>query len=219
MNDTRLSYLIDRVAALDSRGGRRMLAMVGPPGSGKSTCAETLRSALVRVGFSAAVIPMDGFHYDDNVLEARGLLPRKGAPETFDVAGLHALLTRLRRNEEAEIAIPVFDRDLEISRNAARIIGRETQVLIVEGNYLLLDRPGWRDLATCFDLTVMFEVDTAELRRRLIGRWQDLEIPASEISARVDENDLPNGLTVLRGSRLADVTIRQGDNNNLQHSA
>ncbi len=205
-----LATLADRIAAL-TEGPRRLVAVVGPPGSGKSTLAEALLEALTERGVTAAILPMDGFHYDDALLEARGLRPRKGAPETFDAAGLAHLLDRLRANAEPEIAVPVFDRAVEISRNAARMIPREVGTVIVEGNYLLLDRPVWRDLRDRFDLTVALDVDEAELRRRLTERWRGHGIPEDEIPAKVEANDLPNGRAVLAESLPADVTIPYQD--------
>lgn len=199
--------LAARISSLQGRHGRRIVAIVGPPGSGKSTCAEALEQALEKSGIPAAVVPMDGFHFDDAVLEARGLRHRKGAPETFDAAGLKALLTRLRRNKEPDIAIPVFDRSLELSRNAARVVPRSVEVLIVEGNYLLLNQPGWRELSGFFDLRIVLEVSAEELRLRLYQRWRDWGLADQDIPARVEGNDLPNGLTVLRDSFKADVCI------------
>lgn len=205
-----ISDLMERLIPSGQIETRFMLGVVGPPGSGKSTVSEALAKACAQIGLRAAVVPMDGFHYDNAVLTERGQLPRKGAPETFDVAGLSSLLARLRRNDEPDIAIPVFDRSLEIARNAGRIIPQETQILIVEGNYLLLDRPGWRDLARLFDRTVALHVDEAELRRRLVQRWQDHNIPEADIITRVEENDLPNGRAVMSGSLTADITLRHG---------
>ncbi|MBU2961043.1 nucleoside/nucleotide kinase family protein [Citreicella sp. C3M06] len=200
--------LVDRVVSL--RGDhRRIIAVVGAPGSGKSTLAEALAEALSAQGISAAVLPMDGFHYDDGLLAAMGLRPRKGAPETFDVAGFSHLLTRLRANDEDQVCVPVFDRALEISRNAARMIPSSVEILIVEGNYLLLDAPGWRELRKHYDVSVMLDVPETELRARLWKRWQDHGIPEAEIPAKVEGNDLRNALTVLTQSLPADLTIPQ----------
>lgn len=201
--------VVDRVAALRG-GGRKVVAVVGPPGSGKSTLAEALCLALTGRGIAAAVLPMDGFHYDDGLLVPMGLRPRKGAPETFDVAGFSHLLSRLRANTEDRICVPVFDRGLEISRNAARMIPSSVEMLIVEGNYLLLDAPGWAGLRAHYDLSIMLQVPEAELRARLWKRWQDHGIPDADIPARVDGNDLRNGLTVLNHSLPADLAITQG---------
>ena len=130
----------------------------------------TLAAALVRaLGPGAKVVPMDGFHYDDRVLAARGLSARKGAPETFDVAGFRHLLLRLQREEE--VAIPLFDRGLELSRAAADVVGPDDRFLIVEGNYLLLESAPWGALAPLFDLTIALNVPEAELVRRLRDRW------------------------------------------------
>ncbi|WOI58144.1 nucleoside/nucleotide kinase family protein [Palleronia sp. LCG004] len=200
--------LVERILT-PGGASRRIVAVMGPPGSGKSTFAETLRDALADRGAQVAILPMDGFHHDDAILDARGLRARKGAPETFDVAGLVHLVGRLRRNDEGEIAVPVFDRRLEISRNAARLIDPGIDTLIVEGNYLLLDRPGWSALAPLFDLTIALDVPEAELRRRLIERWRGFAIPEAEIPARVDGNDMRNGLTVLGHSRAADITLQE----------
>ncbi|OCX58190.1 nucleoside/nucleotide kinase family protein [Thioclava sp. SK-1] len=205
---------IDTLTAqlLQMRGqGRVLLAVVGPPGAGKSTLSEGLETALnTAAPGCAAVFPMDGYHYDDAILQMWGLRPRKGAPNTFDVDGFAHMLQRLRQNA-SDIAVPVFDRELEISRNGARIIPQTVELLIVEGNYLLLDQPGWRDLSALFDVTVSLRVSEAELRRRLFNRWRGFGIAESAIPDKVDANDMPNGLTVLRHSLPADYVITQAD--------
>lgn len=184
---------------------RGLTAVVGAPGAGKSTLAEALVAKLnEEAADSAAVLPMDGYHFDDRVLVPRGLRPRKGAPDTFDVAGFYHMLQRLKRNDEAEIAVPVFDRDLEIARAGARLIPRSVRHLIVEGNYLLLDRPGWSRLSSLFDTTIMIAVPEEILRQRLVARWRGYGIPPDEITAKVEANDLPNGRLVVSGSVQAE---------------
>lgn len=184
--------------------GRFLTALAGPPGAGKSTLAADLVAAL---GPGAKAVPMDGFHYDDAVLIARGARARKGAPDTFDVAGFRHLLQRLRH--EDEVAIPLFDRDLEISRAGADIVGPDDRILIVEGNYLLLNEAPWPDLAPLFDLTVWIEVPEAELDRRLMARWAHYGKTPAEARAWIDGNDMPNIRRVVAGSRPADLVIRQ----------
>jgi pantothenate kinase len=187
---------------------RSLTAIAGPPGAGKSTLADALAETLnAAAAGSAAVLPMDGYHFDDRVLVPRGLRPRKGAPETFDVAGFHHMLGRLKRNEEPEIAVPVFDRDLEIARAGARLIPRTVRHLIVEGNYLLLDRPGWSSLAGLFDTTVLITVPEATLRQRLEDRWRGYQLAPEEIAAKVEANDLPNGRLVASASIAAEFVI------------
>lgn len=187
---------------------RSLTAIAGPPGAGKSTLAEALAARLnEEAAESAAVLPMDGYHFDDRVLVPRGLRPRKGAPETFDVAGLYHMLRRLKSNEEAEIAVPVFDRDLEIARAGARLIPQQVRHLIVEGNYLLLDRPGWSRLSALFDTTIMIAAPEAVLRERLVQRWQGYNLPPEEIAAKVEANDVPNGRLVVSASAQAEFVF------------
>jgi pantothenate kinase len=199
--------LVRRIA--ESNGGRQIVAIAGPPGSGKSTLAERLVARLNESAEgSAALLPMDGYHYDDFILIERGLRARKGAPESFDVLGLVHMLDRLQRNQEDEIAVPVFDRDLEISRAGARTIPRAVRALVVEGNYLLLDQEPWSSLRARFDMTVAVDAPEDILRQRLIERWQGYGLPPPEIKAKVEGNYLANGRYVLSKSGPADFVLR-----------
>ena len=104
--------------------------------------------------------------------------------------------------------MPVFDRDLELSRAGARLVPREADVVLVEGNYLLLDAPPWDALAPLLDLAVLLDVPEEALRRRLRARWEGL--PEDEVARRVEGNDLPNGRLVRDRSRAPDLVLRQG---------
>ena len=183
-------------------GGRFIVALAGPPGAGKSTLAGAVVAAL---GDDARAVPMDGFHFDDAILIARGQRSRKGAPETFDVAGYRHLLTRLRG--EDEVAIPVFDRSLELSRGSADLVSAGHRILVTEGNYLLMDEAPWTGLAAFFDLTVMIDVSEAELDRRLLERWAHFGKTPQEARDWIEGNDMPNIRRVTRGSRGADLTL------------
>lgn len=184
---------------------RFLVAIAGPPGAGKSTLAEKLREALVASGERAVVLPMDGFHIDNGLLEARGLLPRKGAPETFDVRGFTDIVKAVKAG--GEVLVPVFDRDREITINAAREIGADDRIVLIEGNYLLLDRAPWSALAALYDVTVLVAPTIEELTRRLTERWSGYGLDEAGIQWKLHGNDLPNGRLVLEESRTADVTI------------
>ena len=160
---------------------------------------------LTLKGHNSSILQMDGFHYDDQILKQKSLLLKKGAPETFDVMGFLNFLFRLQN--ENEVAIPIFDRSLELSRSSAVIISKETRVVIVEGNYILLKTHPWRELHKFFNSTIMINTKHGILEKRLIERWRSFNIPEEEIKKKVFENDLPNGMNVYKNSILADFNL------------
>lgn len=202
-----LDALEEKLLALP-RDRRSIVAIAGAPGSGKSTVAEKLVARLnAAAPGTAALLPMDGYHFDDTLLDALGRRKRKGAPNTFDVDGLRALLQRLRANEDEEVIVPVFDRDIEIARAGARPIPRAVPVIVAEGNYLLLSTPPWSRLKPLFDLTVMIDTPVDELRRRLRARWEGYNLSEADIAWKLDGNDLPNGEIVRTQSAEADFRL------------
>lgn len=190
---------------------RLIVAIAGSPGAGKSTFADWLADELNadRPG-AAAVLPMDGFHFDDLVLNVRGHRPRKGAPHTFDTGGLAATLRRLAADDGGEIAVPVFDRSIEIARAGARIIGPRIRTVVVEGNYLLLDHPDWAPLRAHFDLTAMLDVPEETLRQRLTERWAGFGFSGEALEAKLAGNDLINMRIVLEQSLAPDIRVTFG---------
>ena len=202
-----MSKIASIAATIFKRAGkapRYVVAIAGPPGSGKSTLAENLRELMSQ--HPSIVVPMDGFHLDNAILNQRHLRSRKGAPETFDYAGFRTLLKRIRSGE-ADIAIPVFDRSMELSRAGAAVIGADVKFVFVEGNYLLLDEAPWSGMAGLFDLTIFIDVPRPELERRLLQRWQEHGKSDQDARDWVASNDMPNVDRVLAAQRRADLVV------------
>ena len=196
-----------------SRERRFVLGIAGPPASGKSTLAAALRDALnagsaanERAGI-AAIAALDGFHYDDRVLHARGHRLRKGAPFTFDAEGFEAMLGRLAAPPRKAVAVPVFDRDLELSRAAGAVVEPHHRVVIAEGNYLLLDDERWRGARARIDFSVFLDVPADELRRRLVRRWRTRGYGPAEAKEKTEANDLVNARLVAGSSVTPDLRI------------
>jgi pantothenate kinase len=156
---------IDRAEAMLARGGR-ILGIAGPPGAGKSTLAERL---VAHFGDRAALLPLDGFHLADEELARRDSLSRKGAPDTFDADGYVAALERVRARAAA-VMVPRFDRHLEAAIAGSIRIDPEVELVITEGNYLLLDQPSWRPVAALLDERWMLHLDDAVRHQRLVER-------------------------------------------------
>jgi len=181
--------------------GQLIVAIAGPPAAGKSTLTDALEGHLG----NAAILSMDGYHLDNSILADRNLSDRKGAPETFDVAGLAHLLDRLRSGQD--VLAPSFDRDLDLSRGAAVSISTNQEIVLVEGNYLLLDEKPWSDLHRFWDLTIMLHVPPEILKERLIHRWRRYGLGVDVANAKANQNDLPNGKRVLEKSVPSDLVI------------
>jgi pantothenate kinase len=145
---------------------RTVVGIAGAPGAGKSTVAAELVRLL---GAGAVLLPMDGFHLPQLRLVELGRRDRMGAADTFDVDGFLDVLRRVRENDGVVLA-PGFDRTIEEPVPDAIRIGPEHPIVVVEGNYLLLDSGGWEAAAGLLDLTFFVEVPQPVRLRRLIDR-------------------------------------------------
>lgn len=200
--DEAIEQLLGRLAG----GTRILLAITGAPGSGKSTLTDVVRRRLAAAGITCATFPMDGFHLDQRVLDARGLAEVKGAPETFDAAGYIAMLGRIRAGTETVWA-PRFDRDLEQPIAGALEVTPHDQVVITEGNYLLLQHDPWSSAAAQFDLSWHIRLDEDLRREWLIARHVSHGDDAERAHRRAFGSDERNALLVNEQSRAADLVI------------
>ena len=192
-----------------AEGQRLVLAIAGAPASGKSTIAARLNDRLNEVDpGSTALLPMDGYHFDDEMLVPRGWRPRKGAPHTFDVRGYASALKRIRANDEPDVAVPRFDRDLEIARAGAIIIERSVRLIVSEGNWLLLQDEPWPMLLPLFDHTVLVKADWETLEQRNRDRWVGYDFTEEMIHEKLEGNDLPNARLVYERSAEPDWILR-----------
>ncbi|MGZ4456710.1 MAG: nucleoside/nucleotide kinase family protein [Nocardioides sp.] len=179
--------------------GIRLLGITGAPGAGKSTLAARL---------ALPTVPMDGFHYADVELVRRGLLERKGAPDTFDAEGYAALLRRVRAGEDAVVA-PAFERELE-QPLAGAVPVPSTGTVVTEGNYLLLDEARWRAVRTQLDLVWHVELDDELRRARLVARHVAFGKSPAQALAWVERVDEANAALVHAARGRADVVITLG---------
>jgi len=204
--NARIDEIVGEVLNRAGNTRRFLIAIAGPPGAGKSTMADNVASALKAKGESASVLPMDGFHMDNAILIERGLLARKGIPETFDVRGFLDIVRAVRPADQ-EVLVPVFDRSRELAIASARPIDPQDRFIIIEGNYLLFTQGKWAELDGIFDYTIMLAPPMEVLEERLWDRWRGYQLTEEEASAKVYGNDLPNGRLILENRRPADITL------------
>jgi pantothenate kinase len=188
---------------LGAPGTRRLLGITGAPGAGKSTLATHVAGLVP----AAVVVPMDGFHLADVELRRRGLLDRKGAPETFDAWGYAALLNRLRGAPDHVVMAPGFERDLEQPLAGAVPVPPEAGLVVTEGNYVLVDRPEWRAVRSALDVVWHVRTDPAIRRARLVARHVAFGKSPTEAEAWVERVDEPNAVLVDAAAESADLQL------------
>lgn len=180
---------------------RFLVGLAGPPGCGKSTLASRLAGAV-----GGVVVPMDGFHLDNTELDRLGLRSVKGAPETFDADGFVRLVDRLR-HADGPVSIPLFDRIADCTIDGALTVEPDDRIVIVEGNYLLLDSAPWRDLQGRFDLTGYLDVDPDARIARLVARHIRHGRSPEEAREFVQRSDEANAAIIARTRGRADLLV------------
>jgi pantothenate kinase len=199
--------LVQRLAA-----PRHILGIAGPPGSGKSTLAESVVQCIngLTGRTVAAVLAADGFHLTNAELDRRGLRPRKGAPQTFDVAGLIELLSRLRRTSRTVLA-PIYSRDLHEPVPHAVRIDPHVRLVILEGNYLLVDDGPWAAVRGQIDEAWYLDVPCEVCMRRVFDRHVRGGCSAEQAARKIEENDRLNYEAVAVGRARADRILALSD--------
>ncbi|ALE06897.1 hypothetical protein AL755_17915 [Arthrobacter sp. ERGS1:01] len=211
-----LDELVERARVLASGTTRRILGIAGAPGAGKSTVATAIVEALAG---QALQVGMDAFHLANGILAAHGSLDRKGAPDTFDAGGYAHLLRRLKENVEPVVHAPVFDRSLEASIGNAISVPRDVPLVITEGNYLLLDAPGWPAARKQIDEVWYLDVDDGERRLRLVRRHESFGKSPDEARSWALGSDQHNAAVVAATRDRADLLIRLATPHRPQNSA
>lgn len=216
--------LLRRLTKMQMQSKKRIVVfLAAPPGAGKSTLVSFLEElSRSQEGITPIQsLGMDGFHrYQDYLLshtvdrdgQIIPMVKIKGSPITFD---LEKLGERIRRIAEGEsVGWPVYDRTIHNPIEDAIMV--DHGIILIEGNYLLLDEDGWRDLVQYADYTIFVTADEEMLRTRLIERRIQTGVEKEEAARFVDRSDMANLRLVLTRSLKANLTLRVGENNDYQ---
>ncbi len=211
--------LLKRLSEMQSQKGSRLLMMlVAPPGAGKSTLVSFLEhlSKSVIPGQKVQSIGMDGFHRMQDYLlshatEVNGeeiLMVRiKGAPVTFDLEKMKEKIRELMTQKTC--GWPVYNRMLHNPVEDA--VSVDGDIVILEGNYLLLEEEGWDTLSDMADYTVSLSADPDMLRARLIDRKIATGCALEDAEKFVDFSDMANVKLCLNKTKAADLALKFTD--------
>ena len=191
--------LLRRLTEMQRAAARRILVfLAAPPATGKSTLLLFLAQlAQEHEEFTRVqALGMDGFHHPNRYLETHSILRDgvetplksiKGAPETFDVVHLAA---KLAAAKEGATPFPVYDRRIHDVVPDALIA--DAPILLVEGNWLLLDEEPWRALRALADYRIRIDAPSALLKDRLIARKVQGGLSEAEARAFYETSDRRN---------------------------
>lgn len=202
--------LIEKIERLHDEKKRRILVyLAAPPACGKSTLVTFLKELSETMGYhNMQCVGMDGFHYPNDYLDfhfVRGGLLRdvKGCPESFD---LEKLTSYIKETKDYDMSWPEYDRSIHNPKEHAIQVSQD--IVLIEGNYLLLDEEGWRDLSAYCDLSIYMQAEENVLEKRLIDRKARSTSTREEAVAFYQKSDQKNIRRVLANTKDADVMLR-----------
>lgn len=194
-----------RVLALTEGADRILIGIVGAPGVGKSTFAGDVTRQL---GQQAICVGMDGFHLANTVLTSLGRAHAKGAIDTFDAAGFVNLVHRLARAEEEITYAPEFRREIDESVAGAIPVPRSTRIVILEGNYLLVDADPWRAIPDLLTESWYLVVDEDIRLSRLQERHRRFGASPELAREKAFGNDQSNAQLIMGSRERADLIFQ-----------
>jgi pantothenate kinase len=196
-----------------ARCERYLLGITGIPGAGKSTFSNYMAEAINRLlsQETAIVVPMDGFHLTNSILQARQLQLKKGAPETFDAIRFTQTLKLLGANTQLPIKCPTYDRHIHDPVEDAFIVDSRHRIVITEGNYLLLTEPPWSELKSLLNEVWFLQVEKSLALRRLLRRHMEGGMTATQAAAQIERVDIPNVRLIQQTGTRADRLLELSD--------
>ena len=212
--------LATRLLAQSVPDRRLMVAIAGPPGSGKTAFAAILVAVVNAEAENnlAVLVGLDGWHYPNAYLAThfaqRGgqrirLRSIKGAPETFDASAAYDCLSKIRRG--GQVRFPIYSRRLHEPIPAAGTTDVSHRIVVVEGNYLLLDEDPWGTFRQLFDVRVFITASPETLIDGLRERHLRGGKTAAVTERHIREVDLPNAQRMGASVVYAHVLVHKAD--------
>ena len=205
--------LLEKLILLRKKKNQRVIMfLVAPPATGKSTLTLFLEQ-LSKERFDNATVQaigLDGFHYHTTFIKSHSVLRDgktipmsevKGCPETYDTEKLYDKLSAL---QSEDVLWPIYDRNLhDVIDDVQKVNG---DIVLLEGNWLLLKDKAWRSMRRFADYTLLIRANQELLRHRLIERKVQGGMGKEEAERFYEKSDRFNVERTLRDSEKADET-------------
>ncbi|SDT61115.1 Panthothenate kinase [Pseudarthrobacter equi] len=205
MDSPEIAQAVDALRRRLAQGTRTILGIAGAPGSGKSTLAAWLQQQFG--GGTAVVVPMDGFHLGNAIIDGTPLRQRKGAMDTFDAGGYLSLLRRLAARDEAVVYAPEFRRTLDEPVAASIAVPADVPLVITEGNYLLANQEPWKEIRAQLDEVWFLETPHGLRISRLVARHVSFGMAPDAAEAWANGPDEANAVLIRSNRHAADRII------------
>ncbi len=188
---------------------RYIIGITGPPGSGKSFIAEKIKTALNDVAKTryVEILHMDGFHMSDQELKKNNLFEIKGCPETFNKTDFLNKLQELNFVKDQIVMAPTFNRQKEKVQEDNLTIEPNHSLIIVEGNYLLLQDDVWSQVAHFINEIWYIDIDLVTIIPRLLARHEAKDLGIEWAQNKVDNTDIPNAKLIDSTKHLANKIL------------
>ena len=182
---------------------RMFVFLAGPAGCGKSTLGLLLEKLAKDRGMSFQCVGLDGFHYKQSYLDQHHLASIKGHYTTFDINLLHH---KLQQAILGDCYWPVYSRKLHNPIDDGVLVNQE--IVLVEGNYLLLDIDGWRELKEYCSCSIFISCDKDVVKERLIARKCRGGVSYEDACKHYETSDSRNVDIILNQSSVADFMLQ-----------
>lgn len=197
-----------------------LVGIGGPPACGKSAFTVLLSAVCCAVarGPVAAAIGLDGWHYPNQYLDTHMLVHNgveiplrrvKGGPASFNTSEALAFLRQVR--EGSRLTYPLYSRKLHDPVPNSAWIEPQHRLILMEGNYLLLDQPPWDAFAPLFDLSIFLSAPRDQLIQSLRERHLRGGKDSADVEKHMQFSDIPNMDLVSSHSRPADIYVEKAD--------
>ena len=213
--------LLKRLSALQREKDRRIAVfLAAPPAAGKSTlCCYLEKLSQQEPGLTPVQsLGIDGFHYSQDYLDSHSinrdgqtipLAKIKGAPESYDVQKLASLLENIGEENQSW---PMYSR--RIHNPVENAIEIREKILLLEGNWLLLNEEPWNRLSC--DYSIFLALGEESQLERIVQRKMMGGFSEEHARRIVRENDWPNIIRCMNGSRRGDLNLKKNQNGTLE---